>query len=107
MKIRDDYHKFGAILDLIQQLCKPMSGMTYEEIMSFMGCSRKTAERTIKFLGERFDDALVVSTMGFGRLRRKAPRIKVLPHLEKLQCPAATLLQFYSKICSFLLNIVV
>ena len=44
MKIRDDYHKFGAILDLIQQLCKPMSGMTYEEIMSFMGCSRKTAE---------------------------------------------------------------
>lgn len=61
MKIRDDYHKFGAILDLIQQLCKPMSGMTYEEIMSFMGCGRKTAERTIKFLGERFDDALVVS----------------------------------------------
>ena len=61
MTVRDDYRKFNELLDLIQQLCKPMAGMTYEEIMAFMECSRKTAERTIKFLTERFGDALVVS----------------------------------------------
>lgn len=61
MAVRDDYRKFNELLDLIQQLCKPMAGMTYEEIMTFMGCSRKTAERTIKFLSEHFGDALVIS----------------------------------------------
>ena len=61
MAVRDDYRKFNELLDLIQQLCKPMAGMTYEEIMAFMGCSRKTAERTIRFLAERFGDAMVTS----------------------------------------------
>ena len=61
MTERDDYRKFGELLDLIQQLCKPMSGMTYEDIMDFMGCSRKTAERTIKFLADRFGAALFVT----------------------------------------------
>ena len=61
MAVRDDYRKFNELLDLIQQLCKPMAGMTYEEIMESMGCGRKTAERTVKFLTERFGDALVVS----------------------------------------------
>ena len=36
MAVRDDYRKFNELLDLIQQLCKPMAGMTYEEIMAFM-----------------------------------------------------------------------
>lgn len=61
MTERDDYRKFGELLDLIQQLCKPMAGMNYEDIMHFMGCSRKTAERTIKFLADRFGDALFVT----------------------------------------------
>ena len=61
MTERDDYRKFGELLDLIQQLCKPMAGMTYEDIMKFMNCSRKTAERTIKFLADRFGDALFVT----------------------------------------------
>ena len=30
MAVRDDYRKFNELLDLIQQLCKPMAGMTYE-----------------------------------------------------------------------------
>ena len=59
--IRDDYRKFSELLDFIQLLCKPMYGLTYEEIMNFMHCSRKTAERTIKFLSERFGDALVIT----------------------------------------------
>lgn len=58
---RDDYRKFSELLDFIQLLCKPMYGLTYEEIMNFMHCSRKTAERTIKFLSERFGDALVIT----------------------------------------------
>ena len=33
MAVRDDYRKFNELLDLIQQLCKPMVGMTYEEIV--------------------------------------------------------------------------
>ena len=61
MTVRDDYRKFNELLDLIQQLCKPMVGMNYDEIMKVLNCSRKTAERTIKFLTERFGDALVVS----------------------------------------------
>ena len=48
MKIRDDYHKFGAILDLIQQLCKPMSGMTYEEIGRALRISKATVTGRIQ-----------------------------------------------------------
>ncbi len=58
---RDDYRKFSELLDLIQLLCRPMNGLTYEEIMDFMNCSRKTAERTIKFLTERFGEAMVIT----------------------------------------------
>jgi len=61
MAERDDYRKFSELLDCIQLLCRPMSGLTYDEIMDFMHCSRKTAERTIKFLGERFGNALVIT----------------------------------------------
>lgn len=62
MTVRDDYRKFSELLDLIQLLCRPMNGLTYEEIMEFMHCSRKTAERSIKFLADRFGDALVVNS---------------------------------------------
>lgn len=58
---RDDYRKFSELLDCIQLLCRPMSGLTYDEIKNHMHCSRKTAERTIKFLGERFGEALVIT----------------------------------------------
>lgn len=58
---RDDYRKFSELLDLIQLLCRPMNGLTYEEIMKTMNCSRKTAERTIKFLTERFGEAMVIT----------------------------------------------
>jgi len=60
--VRDDYRKFSELLDFIQLLCRPMTGLTYEEIMKTMNCSRKTAERTIKFLGERFGEALVTTS---------------------------------------------
>lgn len=59
--IRDDYRKFSELLDFIQLLCRPMNGVTYEEIMDVMHCSRKTAERTIKFLTERFGEAMVIT----------------------------------------------
>ena len=62
MTVRDDYRKFSELLDLIQLLCRPMNGLTYEEIMEFMHCSRKTAERSIKFLADRFGEALVISS---------------------------------------------
>ena len=58
---RDDYRKFSELRDCIQLLCRPMSGLTYDEIKNHMHCSRKTAERTIKFLGERFGEALVIT----------------------------------------------
>lgn len=58
---RDDYRKFSELLDFIQLLCRPMNGLTYEEIMDVMHCSRKTAERTIKFLTERFGEAMVIT----------------------------------------------
>ena len=58
---RDDYRKFSELLDFIQLLCKPMTGLTYDEIMEFMHCSRKTAERTIKFLADRFGEAMVIT----------------------------------------------
>lgn len=60
--VRDDYRKFSELLDLIQLLCRPMNGVTYEEIMDVMHCSRKTAERTIKFLVERFGEAMVITS---------------------------------------------
>jgi len=59
--IRDDYRKFSELLDFIQLLCRPMTGLTYEEIMEVMHCSRKTAERTVKFLTERFGEAMVIT----------------------------------------------
>jgi len=58
---RDDYRKFSELLDFIQLLCRPMSGLTYDEIIDHMHCSRRTIERTLKFLSERFGDALVVT----------------------------------------------
>ena len=61
MTVRDDYRKFSELLDFIQLLCRPMTGLTYEEIMEVMHCSRKTAERTIKFLTERFGEAMVIT----------------------------------------------
>lgn len=61
MTERDDYRKFSQLLNLIQDLCRPIGGMTYDDIMASLDCSRKTAERTIKFLGEQFGDALVIS----------------------------------------------
>ncbi|MCQ2581324.1 MAG: WYL domain-containing protein [Alphaproteobacteria bacterium] len=60
MPMRDDYCKFSELLDLIQILCRPDNGLTYDDIMGIMTCSRKTAERTVKFLSERFGDAFVV-----------------------------------------------
>lgn len=60
MPERDDYRKFSELLDLIQILCRPDNGLTYDDIMGVMNCSRKTAERTVKFLSERFGDAFVV-----------------------------------------------
>lgn len=59
MTERDDYRKFSQLLNLIQQLCRPIGGMTYADIMDVMDCGRKTAERTVKFLGEQFGDAFV------------------------------------------------
>ena len=56
---RDDYRKFSELLDLIQLLCRPMIGLTYDEIADVMHSSRKTAERTVRFLSERFGEALV------------------------------------------------
>lgn len=58
---RDDYRKFSELLDLIQLLCRPMNGLTYEEIMEVLHCSRKTAERTVKFFTERFGEAMVIT----------------------------------------------
>ena len=59
MTNRDDYRKFSQLLNLIQDLCRPIGGMTYDDIMTNLDCGRKTAERTIKFLGEQFGDALI------------------------------------------------
>lgn len=61
MTNRDDYRKFSQLLNLIQDLCRPIGGMTYDDIMTDLDCGRKTAERTIKFLGEQFGDALIAS----------------------------------------------
>lgn len=75
--VRDDYRKFSELLDFIQLLCRPMNGVSYEKIMEDMHCSRKTAERTIKFLGERFGEALVTTT----------DPIKPKQHLFRLELP--------------------
>jgi len=61
-KIRDDYRKFDELLDLIRQMSRPTNGLTYEDIMDILHCSRKTAERSIKFLSERFPDAFFASS---------------------------------------------
>lgn len=61
MTERDDYRKFSQLLHLIQQLCRPIGGMTYADIMNEMDCSRKTAERTVRFLSEQFGDAFITT----------------------------------------------
>ena len=62
MASRDDYRKFDELLDLIRGLCQPILGLTYDDITQQLNCSRKTAERAIKFLSERFDDAFVATS---------------------------------------------
>ncbi|MCQ2599673.1 MAG: WYL domain-containing protein [Alphaproteobacteria bacterium] len=54
---RDDYRKFDELLDLIQDMCRPIGGMSYNDIMERLNCSRKTVERIINFLSERFPDS--------------------------------------------------
>ncbi len=56
-KIRDDYRKFDELLNLIRELSRPIRGLTYDDIMDILHCSRKTAERVINFLANRYVNA--------------------------------------------------
>lgn len=60
MANRDDYRKFDELLNLIQTLCRPTMGLRYEDIEQLMSCSRKTAERIVKFLGQRFKKSFII-----------------------------------------------
>ena len=51
---RDDYRGFAELLEIINEMRRPVGGITYAYIMERWGISKKTAERLVKVIEEYF-----------------------------------------------------